>query len=168
MARNVHPLKSGVISFGSFQGGKPGGTFVGSSELRGLARWFEPEVRDTMHRRIIDISEGIAASYGATATLTFRNLYPALVNHPAETALVVKVARTVMGEDSVDPDHSQLMGSEDFAFMLEQRPGNIALLGNGSTAGLHDPAYDFNDAAIPYGVAYWTRLIEASMPLQNS
>jgi len=64
IARNVHPLKSGVISFGSFQGGKPGATFVGSSELRGLARWFEPEVRDTMHRRIIDISEGIAASYG--------------------------------------------------------------------------------------------------------
>jgi hippurate hydrolase len=168
IARNVHPLKSGVISFGSFQGGKPGGTFVGSSELRGLARWFEPEVRDTMHRRIIDISEGIAASYGAIATVTFRNLYPAVVNHPAETALAVEVARTVMGEDSVDPDHSQLMGSEDFAFMLEQRAGNIALLGNGSTVGLHDPGYDFNDAAIPYGVGYWTRLVETAMPVQKS
>ncbi|TAU57470.1 amidohydrolase [Rhizobium ruizarguesonis] len=168
IARNVHPLKSGVISFGSFQGGKPGGTFVGTSELRGLARWFEPEVRDTMHRRIIDISEGIAASYGASAIVTFRNLYPAVVNHPAETALAVEVARTVMGENAVDPDHAQLMGSEDFAFMLEQRPGNIALLGNGRTAGLHDPAYDFNDAAIPYGVAYWTSLVKTAMPLQKS
>lgn len=167
IARNVHPLKSGVISFGSFQGGKPGGTFVGSCELRGLARWFEPEVRDAMHRRFIDISEGIAASYGATATVTFRNLYPAVVNHPAETTLAVEVARTVMGEDSVDPDHSQLMGSEEFAFMLEQRPGNIALLGNGATARLHDSAYDFNDAAIPLGVAYWKTLIEASMPGQK-
>lgn len=167
IARNVHPLKSGVISFGSFQGGKPGGTFVGSSELRGLARWFEPEVRDTMHRRIIDISEGIAASYGATATVSFRNLYPVVVNHPAETALAVKVARTVMGEGAVDPDHPQLMGSEDFAFMLEQRPGNIALLGNGRTAGLHDPAYDFNDAAIPYGISYWTHLVDTALPLSG-
>jgi hippurate hydrolase len=168
IARNVHPLKSGVISFGSFQGGNPGSTFVGSSELRGLARWFEPEVRDIMARRIVDISEGIASSYGATATVTFRNLYPAVVNHPAETALAVEVACSVMGEDAVDPSHSQLMGSEDFAFMLEQRPGNIALLGNGSTAGLHDPKYDFNDAAIPYGMAYWMRLVETALPLLNS
>ncbi|UXT61375.1 amidohydrolase (plasmid) [Agrobacterium fabrum] len=167
IARNVHPLKSGVISFGSFQGGKPGGTFVGSSELRGLARWFEPEVRDTMARRIIDISEGIASSYGATATVTFRNLYPVVVNSPAETALAVEVARAVMGEDAVDPDHSQLMGSEDFAFMLEQRPGNIALLGNGNTPGLHDPNYDFNDAAIPYGISYWMRLVEMALPLRS-
>jgi metal-dependent amidase/aminoacylase/carboxypeptidase family protein len=85
-----------VISFGSFQGGKPGGTFVGSSELRGLARWFEPEVRDTMHRRIINISEGIAESYGAAAMVAFRNLYPAVVNHPAETALAVEVARNLL------------------------------------------------------------------------
>ncbi|MCQ1574312.1 amidohydrolase [Neorhizobium galegae] len=165
VARNVHPLKSGVISFGSFQGGQPGGTFVRSSEMRGLARWFEPEVRDTMQRRIIDIAEGIASSYGASATVVFRALYPVVVNHPAETALAAEVARAVMGLDAVDPDHPQLMGSEDFAFMLEQRPGNIALLGNGQTAGLHDPAYDFNDAAIPYGVTYWTRLVEAAMPI---
>jgi hippurate hydrolase len=168
IARNVPPLKSGVISFGSFQGGKPGSTFVGSSELRGLARWFDPEVRDIMARRIVDISEGIAASYGATATVTFRNLYPVVVNSPSETALAVAVARSFMGEDAVNPDHSQLMGSEDFAFMLEQRPGNIALLGNGSTAGLHDPNYDFNDAAIPYGIGYWIRLVETALPLRRS
>jgi len=168
IARNVHPLKSGVISFGSFQGGKPGSTFVGTSELRGLARWFEPEVRDIMARRIVDISEGIAASYGASATVTFRNLYPVVVNSPAETALAVEVARAFMGVHAVEPDHAQLMGSEDFAFMLEQRPGNIALLGNGSTAGLHEPSYDFNDAAIPYGINYWTRLIETGLQLQKS
>lgn len=166
IARNIHPLKSGVISLGSFQGGQPGGTFVRSSEIRGLARWFEPEVRDTMQRRITDIAEGVASSFGATAKVVFRELYPVVVNHPAETALAVEAARVVMGVDAVDPDHQQLMGSEDFAFMLEQRPGNIALLGNGSTAGLHDPAYDFNDMAIPYGVAYWMRLVEAAMPMQ--
>jgi hippurate hydrolase len=149
VARNVDPLKSGVISFGSFQGGQPGSTFVGSSEIRGLVRWFEPEVRETMQRRIIDIAEGIASSYGANATVVFKGLYPAVVNHPAETALPVEVARAVTGVDAVDPDHPQVMGSEDFVFMLEQRPGNIALLGNDSTAGLQDPAYDFNDAAIP-------------------
>ena len=133
--------------------------------MRGFVRWFEPQVRDTMQQRITDIAEKIASSYGATATVVFRDLYPVVVNHPAETVLAVKVARAVLGADAVDPDHPQLMGSEDFAFMLEQRPGNIALLGNGSTAELHDPAYDFNDAAIPYGVAYWTRLVEAAIPL---
>jgi hippurate hydrolase len=121
-----------------------------------------------MARRIIDISEGIAASYGATATVTFRNLYPVVVNSPAEALLAVEVARSIMGEDAVDPDHLQLMGSEDFAFMLEQRPGNIALLGNGNTAGLHDPNYDFNDAVIPYGLTYWMSLVETALPLQNS
>lgn len=166
IARNLHPLDSGVISFGMFHGGGPGETFVRASELRGLARWFDPVVRDTIRKRIMDIVEGVASSYGATATVTFRNLYPVVVNSSAETALAVDAARTVMGLEAVDADHAQLMGSEDFAFMLEQRPGNIALLGNGSTAGLHDPAYDFNDAAIPYGIAYWTQLAATAMPLR--
>ncbi len=165
IARNVDPLKSGVISVGSFQGGQPGSTFVQSSEIRGLARWFEPEVRDTLQRRIVEIVEGIATSYGANAKVGFRSLYPVVVNDPAETAFAAEVARAVMGPDAVDADHPRIMGSEDFAFMLEQRPGNIAMLGNGGTAGLHDPAYDFNDAAIPFGVAYWKRLVEAGMPV---
>ncbi|HEV2505225.1 MAG TPA: amidohydrolase [Mesorhizobium sp.] len=165
VARNLDPLKSGVISVGSFQGGQPGSTFVQSSEIRGLARWFEPEVRDTLQRRIVEIAEGIATSYGANATVSFRSLYPVVVNDPAETAFAADVARAVMGPDAVDADHPQIMGSEDFAFMLEQRPGNIAMLGNRGTAGLHDPAYDFNDAAIPFGVAYWKRLVEAGMPV---
>ena len=87
-----------------------------------------------------------------------------MVNHAAETTLAVEAARAIMGAEAVNPDHPQLMGSEDFAFMLEERPGNIALIGNGDTAGLHDASYDFNDAAIPFGVAYWIRLIETAMP----
>ena len=88
-----------------------------------------------------------------------------VVNHPAETALAVAVARSVMA--AVDAEHPQLMGSEDFAFMLEERPGNIALIGNGDTAGLHDASYDFNDAAIPFGVSYWMRLIDTAMPIDR-
>ncbi|WP_162895003.1 M20/M25/M40 family metallo-hydrolase [Rhizobium terrae] len=95
----------------------------------------------------------------------FRGLFPVVVNHPAETALAVEVARAVMGFNAVDLDHPQLIGSEDFAFMLEQRPGNIALLGNGTMAGPHDPAYDFNDAAILSGATYWMRLVKAAMPI---
>jgi len=166
ISRNVHPLKSGVISIGSFQGGQPGGTFVNSGEIRGLARWLEPDVRDIMHRRITEITEGVASSCGVAATVTFKGLYPVVVNHPEETDLAVEVARSVMGAMAVDPDHHQLMGSEDFAFMLEERPGNISLLGNGASAGLHDASYDFNDDAIPYGVSYWVKLAETAMPCQ--
>ena len=117
-----------------------------------------------MQQRITEISEGIAASYGAVATVNYKSLYPVVVNHPAETALAVNVARDLMGADAVNADHPQLMGSEDFAFMLQERPGNIALIGNGNTAGLHEASYDFNDAAIPYGVSYWMRLVETAMP----
>lgn len=167
MGRNIPALKSGVITLGMIQGGKPGNVIASTTELRGLARWFDPDVRDIMHRRIIDVAEGIAASYGASATLRFKTLYPVVVNNAAATLLAVEAARAVFGTDAVNPDHPVLMGSEDFAFMLEKRPGNIALLGNGNTAGLHDPGYDFNDAAIPHGVAYWTKLVEMAMPLTS-
>jgi amidohydrolase len=167
IARNIHPLKSAVINIGLLNGGQPGSVVARSAQMRGTVRWFEPTVRDTMVQRIADIADGIASSYGATAEVSHRPLYPVVVNHPAETALAVEVARKVLGADAVDPDHAQVMGSEDFAFMLEQRPGNISLLGNGNTAGLHDSSYDFNDEAIPYGVSYWTRLIERAMPTSS-
>ena len=117
-----------------------------------------------MQQRITEISGGIAASYRAAATVKFRSLYPVVVNHPAETALAVTVARSRHGSCRRRPSPA-LMGSEDFAFMLEERPGNIALIGNGDTARLHDASYDFNDAAIPYGVSYWKRLVETAMPI---
>jgi len=167
IARNVHPLKSAVINVGSLVGGESGAVVPHTTLMRGTARWFEPEVRDRMRQRIVEISEGIAASYGATATVKFKGLYPVVVNHAAETALAVEAARAIMGAEAVNPDHPQLMGSEDFAFMLEERPGNIALIGNGDTAGLHDASYDFNDAAIPFGVSYWMRLIDTAMPIDR-
>jgi metal-dependent amidase/aminoacylase/carboxypeptidase family protein len=113
---------------------------------------------------VTEIAQGIAACYGAVATVNYKRLYPPTVIHPAETTFAVDVARAVAGEDNVDADRTPLMGSEDFAFMPEERPGNIILIGNGDTAGCHDPAYDFNDAAIPYAVSYWIRLIEMAMP----
>ena len=166
IGRNVHPLKSGVINIGSLNGGLSGVGVPQSTLMRGTVRWFDPEVRDMMQQRITEISEGIAPSYRAVATVKFRNLYPVVVNHPAETALAAAVAHDIM--EAVDTEHPQLMGSEDFAFMLEERPGNIALIGNGDTAGLHDASYDFNDAAIPYGVSYWTRLVETAMPINSA
>lgn len=165
VGRNVPALQSAVVNVGSLNAGQPGSTVAGSAQMRGTVRWYDQAVRDVLVRRIGEIAEGIAASYGATAQVSHRPLYPALRNHPAETALAVAVARQVMGFDAVDPDHPPVMGSEDFAFMLEQRPGNMALLGNGDTAGLHDPSYDFNDAAIPHGVSYWTALVETAMPI---
>jgi hippurate hydrolase len=152
------------VTVGSFRGGSAGNVIPQTAELRGTVRSFEPEVRDLLQRRVTEIAQGIAASYGAVATVDYKRLYPPTVNHPKETAFAVSVAQAVAGEDNVDADKTPLMGSEDFSFMLEERAGNIMLIGNGDTASCHDRAYDFNDAAIPHGVSYWVRLIETAMP----
>jgi metal-dependent amidase/aminoacylase/carboxypeptidase family protein len=98
-------------------------------------------------------------------TVAYRRMYPHTMNHVQETLFAVKAARAVVREANVNAELEPLMGSEDFAFMLEERPGNIMLIGNGDTAGVHDPRYDFNDAAIPCGIAYFRSLIESGMPL---
>jgi amidohydrolase len=164
VARNLHPLKSGVVTVGSFRGGSAGNVIPQTAEIRGTVRSFEPEVRDLLQRRVTEIAQGIAASYGAVATVDYKRLYPPTVNNPKETAFAVSVAQAVAGKDNVDANKTPLMGSEDFSFMLEERPGNIMLIGNGDTASCHDPAYDFSDAAIPHGVSYWVRLVEMAMP----
>ena len=112
----------------------------------------------------VKTAEGIAASYGAKATVSYRRLYPPVVNHAKETDFAAKVARSVAGDAHVNADAKPLMGSEDFSFMLNERPGNMIMIGNGDTTNCHHPAYNFDDATIPAGVSYWARLIEMGMP----
>jgi hippurate hydrolase len=164
VARNVDPLKSGVVTVGTFRGGMASNVIPQKAELIGTVRTLEPQVRDLLQKRVTETAQGIAAAYGATATVDYQRNYPVTVNHAKETDFAVAVARAVAGADKVEADIAPIMGGEDFSFMLEERPGNMIWIGNGDTAACHHPAYDFNDAAIPHGVTYWSRLVETGMP----
>lgn len=102
--------------------------------------------------------------HGATARVTYGRGYPVTVNHAEQTTFAADTAASLIGDDKVDRELAPMMGAEDFAYMLQERPGSIIFLGNGDSAGLHHPRYDFNDAAIPYGISYWTRLVERALP----
>ncbi len=164
VARNLDPMKNGVVTIGSFKGGEAANVIPQTAELFGTVRSFEPEVRDLLERRVTEVSERIALAYGARAFVTYERMYPPVVNHERETSFASDVARNVAGNDKVLVQ-TPLMGGEDFAFMLEERPGNMMLIGNGDSAGCHHPAYDFNDAALPHGISYWVRLAEMGMPV---
>jgi amidohydrolase len=164
VSRNLDPLKSGVVTVGAFNGGHVSNVIPQTAKLLGTVRTLEPETRDLLQKRVIETAQGIALAYGAVATVAYERNYPVTVNHVRETEFAVKVAREIAGHDKVQPNIVPIMGAEDFSFMLEARPGNMILLGNGNTAACHHPAYDFNDAAIPHGVSYWARIVENGMP----
>jgi len=164
VARNVDPIDSAVVSICVFQAGDTGNVIPHTAHLRGTARSLTPAVRDRLEQRLHEIVEGTARLYGASAKLTYHRDYPVTRNHERQTAFAVSVASQVAGRDRVDAAAAPVMGGEDFSFMLEARPGAFIFVGNGDTAGLHHPAYDFNDEAIPTGIAYWARLVETAMP----
>jgi hippurate hydrolase len=106
-----------------------------------------------------------ARAHGASADFQYHRKYPVVVNHPAQTDFAARIARDVAGEGRVDTDTPPIMGGEDFAFMLNARPGAFIFVGNGETAPVHHPEYDFNDEVIPAGCSYWVRLAETALPL---
>jgi amidohydrolase len=164
VARNVDPIESAVVSICVFQAGDTGNVIPQTAHLRGTARSLKPAVRDCLEQRLHEIVEGTARLYGATAKLTYHRDYPVTRNHERQTDFAVSVASQVAGRDRVDAATTPVMGGEDFSFMLEARPGAFIFVGNGDSAGLHHPAYDFNDDTIPTGVAYWAQLVERAMP----
>ena len=122
VARNLDPMKSGVVTIGMLNGGTAGNTIPQRAEMRGTARAFEPLVRDLLQRRVTEIAENVAKAYGAVATVNYRRSYPPTINHNQETDFAVRVAASIVGSEDVDPHHKPIMGSEDFSFMLEERP----------------------------------------------
>ena len=162
VARNVDPLEAAVVSVCMFQAGFTDNVIPQHAKLRGTARALKPEVGELLRKRINDIVEGTARLYGATAKLTYTNGYPVVVNHERETEFAASVAREIAGKDKVN-DCPPRMAAEDFAFMLNERPGAFIFVGNGDSAGLHHPAYDFNDEVIPVGTSYWVRLAETAL-----
>jgi hippurate hydrolase len=163
VARNVDPLEAAVVSVCMFQAGQTDNVIPQHAILRGTARALNDAVRDLLRRRVADVVEGTARLYGATAKISCTNGYPVLVNDGPQTEFAAGVAHEIAGKDKVNTDMPPVMGAEDFAFMLAERPGAFIFVGNGDSAGLHHPAYDFNDEAIPFGTSYWVRLAESAL-----
>ena len=163
VARNVDPLDAAVVSICMFQAGHTDNVIPQHALLRGTARALNDEVRALLQRRVPEIVEGTARLYGATAKITYTNGYPVLQNPTRQTEFAASVAREICGTGKVDTDFAPVMGAEDFAFMLAERPGAFIFVGNGDSAGLHHPAYNFNDETIPVGTSYWVRLAETAL-----
>jgi len=163
-SRSVDPLKSVVVSVCTIKAGEAFNVIPQTATLLGTVRTLSPEVRDLAETRICAIIENVCAALGAKALIEYNRGYPVTVNDAARTEFVASVAKGVAGESAVDTTVQPAMGAEDFSFMLEERPGAYVFLGNGDTAGVHHPAYDFNDEAIPYGVSLWAKIIETGMP----
>ena len=164
VSRNVDPLQAAVISICVFQAGSTDNVIPQTALLRGTARSLTPEVRDLLEKRLHEVVTGTAELYGATAKLTYKRDYPVTRNHERQAAFAAAVAAKVVGQERVDDRFAPVMGAEDFSFMLEARPGAFIFVGNGDSAGLHHPAYDFNDETIPIGTSYWVKLVETALP----
>ena len=164
VSRNTDPLDAAVVSITLFQAGNTDNVIPQNALLRGTARSLSADVRDMLERRLYEIVEGTARVYGATAKLTYLRDYPVTINHELQTTFAAAVATDVVGPERVETDTRPMMGAEDFSFMLNERPGSYIFVGNGNSAGLHHPAYDFNDETIPAGTSYWVRLVETALP----
>jgi hippurate hydrolase len=163
VSRSVDPLDAAVISICEFHAGNARNVIPQTAELFGTARSLTPEVRDLIEQRVREVVNGVAQLSGAKITLDYERSYPVLVNHAAETGIAARIAADVAGEANVSSDIPPVMGAEDFAYMLEARPGAFIFIGNGDSAGLHHPAYNFNDDAIVYGSSYWIKLVETQL-----
>jgi hippurate hydrolase len=163
VSRSVNPLESAVLSICEFHAGHASNVIPDTAELRGTVRTLKPEIRDLMEKRMNEVVNGVALQTGARITLDYDRGYPVVVNHQAETEMAVRIASEVSGADKVNTDMPPVMGAEDFAYMLEARPGAFIFTGNGDSAGLHHPAYNFNDDAIVYGSSYWVKLVETTL-----
>jgi amidohydrolase len=164
VSRNVDPLEPAVISVTKIHGGQAHNVIPDAVTLGGAVRCFDPELRRFLRERLHEVVVAAAAAAGAHASLEYGFGNPAVVNEPRATELAARVARELVGADSVDTRASPVLGSEDFAFMLERRPGCYLLIGNGTGRGgcmIHNPRYDFNDEILTLGASYWVRLAQA-------
>jgi hippurate hydrolase len=162
VSRSVDPLESAVISICEFHAGNARNVIPQTAELKGTVRTLTPEVRELVEKRVRDVVAGVAQATGTKMDLVYERGYPVTVNHASQTELATKVAKEIAGDANVH-DTEPMMGAEDFAYMLEARPGAFIFCGNGNSAGLHHPAYNFNDEAIVFGTSYWIKLVENTL-----
>lgn len=168
ISRSADPMNPLVVSVTSFETASTAFNVIPPSvRIKGTVRTMDRDTRVLAERRIRELIAHIPAAFGATADLHFHRGYPVMANAPAETDFAAEVAREIAGDDRVVTDAPAIMGGEDFAYMLEERPGAYILVGNGDTAMVHHPKYDFDDRALPIGASYWARLIEKRLPLSD-
>jgi len=163
--RNVYALDEAVISVTQIHTGTASNIIPEEAMFCATIRAFKPEVRALLKKRFHEIVAGHALAYNVEARVDYDWGYPATINHAAEAAFATEVAAEVVGADATDGNTNREMGSEDFSYMLEARPGAYLFLGTGPGAGLHHPAYDFNDDASPVGASFFARLVERAQPL---
>lgn len=177
VARNVNPNDPAVVSITQIHTGSATNVIPDEALMVGTVRTFSLPVLDLIERRMQEIAEHTAAAFDATVEFRFNRNYPPLINHPEETAFAVEVLTELFGADHVDAATEPTMGAEDFAFMLQHKPGCYVFLGNGDgghrdhghglgPCNLHNPSYDFNDDLLPIGATYWVRLAEKFLQAQ--
>ncbi|WP_193141781.1 M20 aminoacylase family protein [Meridianimarinicoccus sp. MJW13] len=163
VSRNTDPVHQAVVSVTSIESSSKAHNVIPQHvDLRGTVRTLDAGVRVQVRDRLIAVAEGIAAAAGARAVVAYIEGYPVMVNAARETKFAAEAARKVSGDCGEAP---LVMGGEDFAYMLQARPGAYVLVGNGDTAAVHHPDYNFNDEAIPAGCSWWAELAEARLPL---
>jgi amidohydrolase len=167
VSRNHYALDDLVISVTQIHTGTVDNVIPDTAYINGTVRTFDPKVQAMVQERMAAIVAGQAASYGVTAELNYDVGYPATINNLAKSQFAVEVASEVVGKDRVVPDAGREMGAEDFSYMLNARPGAYLFLGQGETAGLHHPKYNFNDDIAPIGASFFARLVERAQPAQQ-
>ena len=161
-SRNADPIDQIVVSVTSFEtSSKAYNVIPQSVHLKGTVRTMSKEMRVLAEKRIMAICEGTVSTFGGSADVNYRRGYPVMVNHEEQTKFASEVARSVSGSCE---EADLVMGGEDFAYLLEERPGAYILVGNGDTAMVHHPMYNFDDSAIPAGCSWWSEIIEQRMP----
>ncbi|WP_138933669.1 M20 aminoacylase family protein [Roseovarius arcticus] len=162
-SRNADPTEQLVVSVTSIESSTTAFNVIpGSVHLKGTVRTLNNAMRDLAEARLRGICEHLGAAMGGNVELRYQRNYPVMVNHPEQTDFAAEVARGVSGDCAHAP---LVMGGEDFAYMLEERPGAYILVGNGDTAAVHNAEYDFDDAIIPAGCSWWAEIVERRMPV---
>jgi hippurate hydrolase len=163
VSRNVDPQQSAVITVGAFNAGHANNVIPARAKLELSVRALDPQVRIDLEKRIKELVQSQAESFGLTAVVNWKRGYAVLVNSAVETEFARNVAADLFGEAAITRQGPALSGSEDFAFMLEKIPGSYLFIGNGDTPGtcmVHNPAYDFNDGNIAIGATFWSELVK--------
>ena len=164
-SRNINPQESLVVSVTQFHAGEAFNIIPDTVTLKGTCRVFNSELQETLPDRIRQIMDGVSSTFGANSELTYHKGYPATINAVSQTNFCADVAKEIAGsEDGEDLKPTPSMGAEDFSYMLQERPGCYIWAGNGDSAGLHHPEYDFNDQLLAVGASYWSRLVEQRLP----
>jgi hippurate hydrolase len=168
VSRSTKPTESAVVSITCIQGGTAHNVIPETVRMLGTVRSFAPTVRDALEAGIRRIAEGVARSFGASATVNYTRLAPAVVNSADEARLAARAAAAVLGTDQVLDQMELVTGSEDFSYLIADRPGAYVFLGQADAPNpsmIHSPTYDFDDKLLPIGVSYWINLVEQALPL---